>query len=57
MNLLAQLTQRIADLEARLENILQIAKVIAVNEADNLLDVSVRGVQLGRVPYLTMPCW
>ena len=54
MNLLAQLIQRIAALEARLENILQYAKVTAVDEANNLLDVSVRGVPLTAVPYLTM---
>ena len=54
MNLLAQLTQRIAALEARIENILQYAKVTAVDEAKNLVDVEVRGVPLTAVPYFTM---
>ena len=54
MNLLAQLTQRIADLEVKMQNILQYAKVTKVNDVTNLVDVLVRGVALKDVPYLTM---
>lgn len=53
MNILADLTSRIADLEARLENMLQLAKVTVVDDTTNLLDLEVRGVELTAVPYLT----
>lgn len=53
MSFLADLTARVADLEARLQNILQIAKVKVVHDTENLLDVEVRGVMLEKVPWLT----
>ena len=53
MNILADLSRRIAQLEAKVSNILQEAKVIKIHEDDNLLDIEVRGVKLERVPYLT----
>ena len=53
-NALAHLTQRIANLENRLQNILQIAKVMEVDAATNLLTIEIRGVPLTSVPYLTM---
>ena len=53
MSFLADLTARVADLEARLQNILQIAKVKVVHDSENLLDVEVRGVMLEKVPWLT----
>ena len=54
MSFLADLTARVADLEARLQNVLQLAKVIAVDDQTNLVDVMIRGVDLLAVPYLTM---
>ena len=53
MKTLADLILRVADLEARLENILQLAKVLKVDDATNLLDIEIRGVELKGVPYLT----
>ena len=53
-NVLAHLTQRIANLESRLQNILQIAKVTEVDATTNLLTIDIRGVPLTSVPYLTM---
>lgn len=47
------MTARVAALEARLENILQLAKVLNVDGAKNLIDVEVRGVELKNLPYLT----
>ena len=52
-NALAHLTQRIADLESRLQNVLQLAKVTVVHADTNLLDLEIRGVILTNVPYLT----
>ena len=52
-NALAHLTQRIADLESRLQNVLQLAKVTVVHADTNLLDLEIRGVMLTNVPYLT----
>lgn len=53
MNTLADHAKRIAALEAKVNNVLQEGKVIAVRADDNLLDVEVRGVPLEKVPYLT----
>ena len=53
MKTLAELTLRVADLETRLENMLQLAKVLKVDDATNLLDIEIRGVELRGVPYLT----
>ena len=53
MKTLADLTARVADLEARLQNIKQIAKVTAVHADANLVDVEVRGVALTRIPCMT----
>ena len=53
-NALAHITQRIANLENRLQNILQIAKVMEVDATTNLLTIEIRGVPLTQVPYLTM---
>ena len=53
MKTLAELTLRVADLETRLENMLQLAKVLKVDDATNLLDIEIRGVELKGVPYLT----
>ena len=47
MSFLADLTARVADLEARLQNILQIAKVKVVHDTDEPdRPVEVRGVML-----------
>ena len=53
-NVLAHLTQRIANLESRIQNVLQLAKVAVVHADTNLLDLEVREVMLENVPYLTM---
>ena len=53
-NVLAHLTQRIANLESRIQNVLQLAKVTVVHADTNLLDLEVREVMLENVPYLTM---
>ena len=52
-NALAHLTARIAALESRLQNIIQLAKVTVVDDTTNLVDVEVRGVPLTGVPFLT----
>ena len=48
-----ELELRIAHLETRLENMLQLAKVLKVDDAKNLLDVEIRDMELKGVPYLT----
>lgn len=53
MKTLAELTLRVAGLETRLENMLQLAKVLTVDDTTNLLDIEIRGVELKGVPYLT----
>ena len=45
-NMLAELTARIAALEAARDNMLQLATVSAVDATTNLVDLTVRGVQL-----------
>lgn len=49
----AKLTARVASLEARLETLLQLAKVLRVDDAKNLVDIEVRGEPLKGLPYLT----
>ena len=53
MKQVAKNTRRIANLETRLENMQQLAKVTRVDEAKNLLNVQVRSVELKGIPYLT----
>ena len=53
MKSLADLTSRVAKLEVQLENMLQLAKVLKVDDTTNLLDIEIRGVELKGVPYLT----
>ena len=53
MNPIADHAQRIANLEAKVNNILQEGIVTKVREDVNLVDIEVRGVQLVKVPYLT----
>ena len=52
MSFLSELTARVAALEAQLQLIEQMAKVVEVHEDTNLLDVEVRGVRINSVPYL-----
>ena len=54
MNLLANHAQRIAALEANQANSIQQGIVVAVREADNLLDIEVKGITLEKVPYHTL---
>ena len=53
MNPLADFAQRIANLESKVGNILQVGIVTNVRESDNLVDVEVRGMPFDKVPYLT----
>ena len=53
MKQVAENTRRIADLESRLGNMQQLAKVTKVDEGKNLLDVQVRSIELKGIPYLT----
>lgn len=53
MNLLADLTKRLAAVEAKVNNVLQMAKVKSVDAGKNLLDIEARGIVLKDVPYLT----
>lgn len=53
MESLANITARLARCEAQIANLQQYAKVIAVHENDNLVDVEARGVQLTGIPYQT----
>ena len=49
----AKLTARVAKLESNQQNMMLYAKVKRVDEANNLLDVEVKGLELKGVPYFT----
>ena len=54
MNPIADHAQRIANLESKVNNILQEGIVKKIRADENLLDIEVKGIMLEKVPYLTM---